>query len=175
MVAVLLSGVFCCISLLKVKYLPTGWLVFYYKPSNGFHYMSDLGRFFNSAKRVIDFLNKNNYNPQIAKDVKTNMAESKKFTGAIKYKWLTGDATLPKGWKRRTTKGTGRNNASEKVEFILSADGVQFKSRFEALHHLINKNYSEEKIEDLRQKLLISDEKWKQSQFLPAGESRNIF
>ena len=98
----------CCICFLKVKYLPTGWLVFYYKPSNGFHYMSDLGKFFNSAKRVIDFLKKNNYNPQIAKDVKTNMAESKKFTGAIKYKWLPGDETLPKGWKRRTTKGSSK-------------------------------------------------------------------
>ena len=157
----------CCICFLKVKYLPTGWLVFYYKPSNGFHYMSDLGKFFNSAKRVIDFLKKNNYNPQIAKDVKTNMAESKKFTGAIKYKWLPGDETLPKGWKRRTTKGTGRNNTNDKVEFILSADGVQFKSRFEALHYMIANKYKQEEVEELRRRLLMSQEKWQTHELLP--------
>ena len=38
---------------MKVKYLPTGWLVFYYKPSNGFHYMSNLGRFSNSIIIII--------------------------------------------------------------------------------------------------------------------------
>ena len=41
---------------MKVKYLPTGWLVFYYKPSNGFHYMSNLGRFFNSIVFIIIFI-----------------------------------------------------------------------------------------------------------------------
>ena len=151
--------------LFQVKYLPAGWLVFYYKPTNGFHYMSDQGRFFNSAKRVIDFLTKNNYNPQIAKDVKTNMVESKKFTGAIKYKWMSGGTTLPNGWKRRTTKGTGRNK--EEVEFILSADGVQFKSRFEALHYMIANKYKQEEVDELRKRLLLSNEKWKTHNLLP--------
>ena len=149
----------------QVDYLPSGWLVFYYKPSNGFHYMSDKGRFFNSAKRVMDFLTKNNYDPQIAKDVKTNMHESKKFTGAIKYKWLSGGPTLPEGWKRRTTKGTGRNK--EEVEFILSKDKVQFKSRFEALHYMIANKYKQEEVDELRKRLLLSNEKWKSHKLLP--------
>ena len=148
-----------------MDYLPSGWLVFYYKPSNGFHYMSDKGRFFNSAKRVMDFLTKNNYDPQIAKDVKTNMHESKKFTGAIKYKWMSGGPTLPKGWKRRTTKVT--NRSKEELEFILSADGVQFKSRFEALHYMFSNKYKQEEVDELRKKLLISNEKWRTHNLLP--------
>ena len=131
--------------------------------------MSNKGRFFNSAKRVVDFLTKNNFNPQIAKDVKTNMVESKKFTGAIKYKWMSGGPTLPEGWKRRTAKGTGRNknNKEEGVEFILSADGVQFKSRFEALHYMLANKYKQEEVDELRKKLLISNEKWRTHNLLP--------
>ena len=127
--------------------------------------MSDKGRFFNSAKRVIVFLTKNNYNPQIAKDVKTNMVESKKFTGAIKYKWMVGGPTLPNGWKRRTTKCTGRSK--EALEFILSADGVQFKSRFEALQYMFANKYKQEEVEELRKRLLMSNEKWKVHNLLP--------
>ena len=148
-------------------YLPTGWTLLYYKPSNGFHYMSDTGKFFHSAKRAMDFMKKNNFNPQFAKDLKTNMNESKKFTGKLKFKWLAGDHTLPKGWKRRLVKGTGRENKNEDVEFILSADGIQFKSRFEALHFMMNNKYKKEQVEELRKRLLISDEKWKKHELLP--------
>ena len=152
----------------EADYMPSNWLVAYSKATNAYHYLSPDCRLFKSAKTVTDFMRRNNYSPSIIEDIKRAMVESKKFNSKIKYKWLDGGRTLPTGWKMRKAKGSGRHQTE--VEFILSDDGIQFKSRFEALHHLINNNYSEEKIEDLRQKLLISDEKWKQSQFLPAGE-----
>merc|ERR1719319_1596131 len=31
------------------EHLPAGWLLTYYRPTNGFHYMNDQGKFFNSA------------------------------------------------------------------------------------------------------------------------------
>ena len=151
----------------EAAYLPPGWLLYYYRPSNGFHYMSDQGRFFNSAKRAIVFLEKNNFDPQISKDIKTNMQESKKFTGKLKFKWLPGDSSLPKGWKRRTVKGTGRGNSQDVVEFILSADGIQFKSRFEALHFMQANKYPREQVDELRRRLLVSDEKWQCHALLP--------
>ena len=158
---------------MEVDYMPANWLVAYTKATNAYHYLSPDCRLFKSAKAVMDFMRKNKYSPSIIEDIKKAMVESKKFNSKIKYKWLEGGKTLPAGWKRRTAKGSGHNPTE--VEFILSDDGIQFKSRFEALHHLINQNYSEEKIEDLRQKLLISEEKWKQSQFLPAGKPKYFF
>ena len=155
---------------MEVDYMPDNWLVAYTKATNAYHYLSPECRLFKSAKTVMDFMRKNNYSPSIVEDIKRAMVESKKFNSKIKYKWLEGGKTLPAGWKMRKAKGSGRHQSE--VEFILSDDGIQFKSRFEALHHLINQNYSQEKIEDLRQKLLISEEKWKQSQFLPAGETK---
>ena len=152
----------------EVDYMPDNWLVAYTKATNAYHYLSPDCRLFKSAKAVMDFMRKNNYSPSIIEDIKRAMVESKKFNSKLKYKWHEGGKTLPSGWKMRKAKGSGRHQTE--VEFILSDDGIQFKSRFEALQHLINKNYSEEKIENLRQKLLISDEKWRQSKFLPAGE-----
>ena len=93
------------------------------------------------------------------------MMDSKKFTGKIKYKWQSGDHTLPDGWKMRKAKGTGRHATT--VEFILSEDGIQFKSRFEALHYIMSNKYSEENVKDLRAKLLVSSEKWKVNKYLP--------
>ena len=113
----------------------------------------------------MEFMRNNNYNPKVIDDIKREMTESKKFTGKIKFKWQNGDHTLPEGWKLRKAKGTGKNATT--VEFILSADGIQFKSRFEALHFMISNKYSQEKVNDLRTKLLISSEKWKVSKYLP--------
>ena len=151
----------------EVDYMPASWLVAYSKATNGYLYLSPDCRLFKSAKAVTDFMRKKNFNPSIIEDIKRAMVESKKFNSKIKYKWQEGGPTLPPGWKVRKTKGTGRH--ATEVEFILSDDGIQFKSRFDALQHLINNNYSQDKIEEMRQKLLISEEKWKESKFLPAG------
>ena len=151
----------------EVDYLPPAWMLKYYKATNAYIYLSPDCRLFKSAKAVTDFMKKNNYNPKIIEDVKREMAESKKFNSKLKFKWVTGE-NLPKGWKVRKQKGSGRKNPTD-VEFILSDDGIQFKTRFEALHYLISNKYSEQKIKELRQKLLASSEKWKESKLLPEG------
>ena len=151
----------------EVDYLPPAWMLRYYKATNAYIYLSPDCRLFKSAKAVTDFMKKNNYNPNIIADVKREMAESKKFNSKLKFKWVTGE-NLPKGWKVRKQKGSGRKNPTD-VEFILSDDGIQFKTRFEALHYLISNKYSEQKIKDLRHKLLASSEKWKESNLLPEG------
>ena len=151
----------------EADYLPLGWLLCYYKATNGYLYLSPDCRLFKSAKSVTNFMKKNNYNPSIIEDVKKNMLESKKFNSKIKYKWLPGDNTLPKGWKMRKAKGSGRHQTM--IEFFLSEDGVQFKSRFEGLHYMIKNKSSESKIQELRKKLVESSEKWKESKLLPKG------
>ena len=150
------------------EYLPAGWLLTYYKPSNGFHYMNNQGKFFNSAKRAIDHLKQNNFDPKFAKDIKKNMVESKKFTGKLKFSWeAASDGSLPEGWKRRWAKGLGKSKTM--VEFILTRDGVQFKSRLEALHYMLAKGYPGEQVEEVRAALLASQEKWKAHELLPEG------
>ena len=151
----------------EVDYLPPAWMLKYYKATNAYIYLSPDCRLFKSAKAVTDFMKKKNYNPKIIADVKREMAASKKFNSKLKFKWVAGEH-LPKGWKIRKQKGSGRKNPTD-VEFILSDDGIQFKTRFEALHYLISNKYSEQKIKDLREKLLASSEKWKESKLLPAG------
>merc|ERR1719319_1104438 len=148
--------------------LPAGWLLTYYRPTNGFHYMNDQGKFFNSAKRAIAHLQQHNFDPKFAKDIKRNMVESKKFTGKLKFSWeAASDGSLPEGWKRRWAKGLGKNRAM--VEFILTRDGVQFKSRLEALHYMLAKGYPGEQVEEARAALLASQEKWRAHELLPEG------
>ena len=156
----------------EVDYMPDNWLVVYSKATNAYHYLSPDCRLFKSAKAVTDFMRKNNYNPGIIDDIKKAMVDSKKFNSKIKFKWQDGGSSLPLGWKIRKAKGSGRHQTE--VEFILSDDGIQFKTRFEALQHLINNNYSQDKINVMRQKLLLSDEKWKESEFLPEGNVNMI-
>ena len=150
-----------------MDYLPPGWLVQYYKTTNGFLYMSDEGKLFNSAKRVMDFMRKMKFDQEIISGVRSNMKAAKKFTSKLKYKWLPGDETLPEGWKRRKARGTGYVNKKEWVEYILSAEGVQFKSLFEALHFMLTNGCSREEVEEVKLKLLQSDEKWKEHELLP--------
>ena len=151
----------------EVDYMPDNWLVTYTKATNGYHYLSPDCRLFKSAKAVTEFMRKKNYNPSIIDDIKKAMQDSKKFNSKKKFKWQDGGSSLPLGWKVRRARGSGRHQTE--VEFFLSDDGIQFKSRFEALQHLITNNYSQDKVDDMRQKLLISGEKWKESEFLPAG------
>ena len=114
----------------EVDYMPDDWLVVYSKATNAYHYLSPDCRLFKSAKAVTDFMRKNNYNPGIIDDIKKAMQDSKKFNSKIKFKWQDGGSALPPGWKIRKAKGSGRNQTE--VEFILSDDGIQFKTRFEA-------------------------------------------
>ena len=150
----------------EVDYLPPSWLLRYYKPSNGYLYLSPDCRLFRSAKAVTDFMKKNHYSSKMINDVKTEMTQSKKFNSKLKYKWQSGEH-LPSGWKIRKQKGTGRH--STEVEYILSEDGVQFKSRFEGLQYLISKNYCDEDIAEMRKHLIASSEQWKESSLLPSG------
>ena len=150
----------------EVDYLPPSWLLRYYKPSNGYLYLSPDCRLFRSAKAVTDFMKKNHYSSKMINDVKIEMTESKKFNSKLKFKWQTGEH-LPSGWKIRKQKGKGRHSTD--VEYILSEDGVQFKSRFEGLQYLISKNYCDEDIAEMRKHLIASSERWKESSLLPSG------
>ena len=96
----------------------------------------------------MDYMKSDSYDTIIIKAIKQEMIEAKKSTGKIKFKWEEGNETLPEGWKIRQAKGTGRHSTI--VEYILSADMIQFKSRFEALHYMISNNYDAEKIKGLK-------------------------
>ena len=85
----------------EVEYLPAGWLVCYYKPSDSFHYLSPDCEFFKSAKSLMDYMKSDSYDTKIIKAIKQEMIEAKNSTGKIKFKWEGGNETLPEGWKIR--------------------------------------------------------------------------
>ena len=150
----------------EADYLPTGWLLLYYRPTNTFHYYSDQGQLFLSAKRAMEAMRSRHMNPDTIAAVRRNMLESKRFTGRARYKWQEGGETLPEGWRRRRRRGKG---AGGWVELLLSRDGVQFRSRQEALLYMLRHGYPAEEVEELREKLVASEERWREHPLLPAG------
>ena len=75
------------------------------------------------------------------------------------FEWEDGGITLPEGWKKR--RGQGKTES----ESILSPEGTQFRSRYNALMHLYKDNGSAKLIKMMRSKL--SFEGWENNSLLP--------
>ena len=73
-----------------------------------------------------------------------------------KYTWNDGDESLPPNWKMRVSEGDAE------MEWILSPEGLMYRSRVIAIEDMIRRNVPEKEIEEMRQKLLhegwVSDE-----------------
>ena len=59
----------------EADYLPTGWLLLYYRPTNTFHYYSDQGQLFLSAKRAMEAMRSRHMSPDTIAAVRRNMLE----------------------------------------------------------------------------------------------------
>ena len=75
---------------------------------------------------------------------------------ASAFSWQEGDSSLPKGWKMRKV---GSKSA------FLSPDGQQFLNRVTILQYMIQENYTEDRIDEMRE--LTSHEGWERSKLLP--------
>ena len=78
--------------------------------------------------------------------------------------WRESDS-VPPGWKIRPS-GDGEGESS--TGFILSPDGVQYKTRFVALQDLAAKSAPQEVQDELRREM-VEHENWEESSLLPPG------
>merc|ERR1719319_2044051 len=73
-----------------------------------------------------------------------------------------GGVSLPPGWRRRIAEGGAG------MEFILSPEGRQYRSRFVAIQDMIRKGSSVEEVQVMRTKL-VEFEGWEENALLPEG------
>merc|ERR1719319_104964 len=193
------------------EHLPAGWLLTYYRPTNGFHYMNDQGKFFNLAK---------GYPGEQVEEARAALLASQE-------KWRAHEL-LPEGWIWKW-KGEGRDrerearsttitflsregkmlhsmkaamevmmeaegygeadlaNAKEFLrsvarcgekrhvwlegesrEYILSPEGISYRSRYVALLDMHRRGHSQEATEVMRAKM-EEHEGWERSELLPVG------
>merc|ERR1712218_527553 len=96
--------------------------------------------------------------------------------GEKKYTWKDGDDSLPKGWKQRLY--VKEEDADEKErdgvpedlrrEYILSPEGLTYRTRFIALVDMFKRGCSQEDIEVMKVKM-VHYENWEKNSLLPAG------
>ena len=77
-----------------------------------------------------------------------------------KYKWSDGGDSLPAGWRKRVGEGEAR------WEYVLSPEGRMYRSRFVAVQDMLKRNYGEEEVAEMRDKL-VQEEGWKTDHLLP--------
>ena len=84
--------------------------------------------------------------------------------------WVSGDPSLPTGWRLRNVEGIRLGRSRTKC-YILSPDGLTFQSRVKALRHLLAQDPKvEEEVERMREVLEV--EGWAKHPLLPSSEWR---
>ena len=87
-----------------------------------------------------------------------------------KNDWISGDPSLPQGWRLRHVEGIRLGRSRTKC-YILSPDGQTFQSRVKALRHLlVQEPVLEEVVGKMREVLEI--EGWTKHPLLPSSEWR---
>ena len=151
--------------------LPKGWLFKvnwegYCKDkwSSNILFLSKEGTSYESMKTATEFMESSKkYTPGDILKAKKFLTLRNQETTSTRYTWSESD-TVPEGWKTRIAEG------SSKMEFIMSPNGVQYKSRFVAIQDMVNSPefYSKENVAAMKEKL-IAHESWQISEFLPEG------
>ena len=135
--------------------LPRGWLCKVIwegytkdnKWSSNVHYMSDDGKTFESIKAVTEFMKKSPmYSEEDVLKCKEFLKNQKE--PSKKYDWNDGDDSLPANWKMRVSGGDAE------MEWILSPEGIMYRSRVIALQDMIKRELPEDIVEEMRGKLL---------------------
>ena len=150
------------------KYLPQGWM--FKVVSEGFtkdnkwwstiFYFSKEGEIFESMKNVFEHMETlEEYTDQDKENCKTFL-ESQKSPDR-KYEWQEGDESLPPSWKMRISEGDAE------MEWILSPDNVQYRSRVIALQDMIKREVPYFQVEEMRRKLI--HEGWVTDRHFPDG------
>ena len=87
-----------------------------------------------------------------------------------KEDWVSGDPSLPAGWRLRHVEGIRLGRTRTKC-YILSPEGVTFQTRVKALRHLLAQEpVVKEEVERMRE--VLETEGWTQHPLLPNSEWR---
>ena len=179
----------------KELFLPHGWMISGNKSLNNCKYLTDQLKYFGTTKAVIHFMKKNGYSdasitsletrqivkaprkillkePQRIKTLENTTPKTKKSLSTKpsenipEYKpgvWEDGGDSLPLGWKK-----TNYGKSTGKGEYVMSPEGVKYKSRFVALQQMIKMNSSSDEVEFMKLKMR-EHEDWEISEYLPEG------
>merc|ERR1712129_323621 len=150
------------------QHLPKGWV---YKFSEGIHGKQKLDKKFSfiakegirldSFKTVIAYMESTEvYDMDDIEKIKQYKKEESVDTRRRGYEWEEC-STLPLGWKKRPA--AGKND----FETILSPEGDQFRSRFNAVQSMVKNRCSLVEIDKMKDMLI--HEGWESIEFLPDG------
>merc|ERR1712129_498575 len=147
---------------------PSGWMykMKSYKKQNRLMVMAPCGKMFDSVKRAVRFMEAlNKYSVEKIEKAKTlafiNMGENRTqgTKTSRKQQWVSGDPTVPTGWKGNQIKGA-------KVG-ILSPAGLPFIHRGQALQHMLSNGFPAEELEEMWR--CQEHEGWREHHALPEG------
>ena len=145
--------------------LPPGWLykvVWEGQNKNNIWLLSGEGFYFESMKAAREYIRMvEGYQEADDERCQQFLDQQRKLKSKARSDWEEGGESLPEGWCRRTAEGKAG------MEFILSPQGEQFKSRFSGLMWLYRSQADPAQIQEMREKL--SFEGWQSSDLLPEG------
>ena len=126
-------------------------------------FVSREGERLESFKQIIEFMEENRATYTQADIEKINLYKKAEAVDLRRktYEWEEGGDTLPPGWMKRS----GRTQEGQEQERILSPEGEQFRSRFNALQSLVKQEAPRTEIEQM--KALLVHEGFQTSNLLP--------
>ena len=126
-----------------------------------FSFISNKGLRFDSFKTVIDYMESSDvFDNNDVDKIKHFRKEESVDTRRRGYDW-SECSTLPAGWKKRP--GVGKNDS----ESILSPEGQQFRSRFNAVQNMVKNGCPLDNIDQMKDMLI--HEGWETIDYLPDG------
>ena len=131
------------------------------KISQDLKFLTKEGERLESFKTVYEHMEKLSYGYEAIEKVKEFKDKWSISVRRDGFEWEDGDETLPVGWKKR------RGHGKTESEHILSPDGTQYRSRYNALLHLYKNKANSKDIKDMRSKLTF--EGWETSPYLPSN------
>ena len=129
--------------------LPESWLFkFQGRPdSQSYFFISAEGQFFRCKEAALKYLNENNLTDEKEKVAAFSLRPENKPKRTLDEGYKKDDPTVPTGWLVKNVK-FGHSNTSS---LLFSPEGDTFQGRRPALKFMIEKNYPEEKIEEMRE------------------------
>ena len=152
------------------KHFPDGWLIKKWegkkrskagKLDQDLKFLTKEGERLESFKTVYQHMESHGYDRESILKVKTFKDQWSISVRRGGFEWEDGGETLPAGWQKR--RGQGKTES----EHILSPDGTQFRSRYNALMHMYKDGASTKLIKEMRSKLMF--EGWESSPLLPSN------
>ena len=151
------------------QYLPKGWFWKMWegetkrqKLDRNLFFVTREGVRLESFKSVIEYMESTElYNEEDIEKIRHYKKTEAVDVRRRGYDWEDGGDTLPIGWMKRP--GVGQNES----ERILSPEGEQYRSRFNALQNMVKNGCSRFEIDDMKSNLV--HEGWESIELLPEG------